>query len=44
MKISKNYLGSCSAYTELAIFDRLAGPGPGQVYETNEDPKETLLP
>ncbi len=30
--------GPAHAYTELAIFDRLAGPG--QVYETNEDLKK----
>ena len=30
--------GPAHAYTELAVFDRLAGPG--QVYETNEDLKK----
>ena len=33
--------GPAHAYTELAIFDRLAGPG--QVYETNEDLKKGLI-
>lgn len=33
--------GPAHAYTELAIFDRLAGPG--QVYETNEDLKVGLI-
>lgn len=33
--------GPAHAYTELAIFDRLAGPG--QVYETNEDLKKVSL-
>ena len=33
--------GSAHAYTELAIFDRLAGPG--QISETNEDLKKYLI-
>ena len=33
--------GPAHAYTELAVFDRLAGPG--QVYETNEDLKKGLI-
>lgn len=33
--------GPAHAYTELAIFDRLAGPG--QVYETNEDLKKGII-
>ncbi len=33
--------GPVHAYTELAVFDRLAGPG--QVYETNEDLKKGLI-
>ena len=33
--------GPAHAYTELAVFDRLAGPG--QIYETNEDLKKGLI-
>ena len=42
MKIPNKLSGvPAHAYTELAIFDRLAGPG--QVYETNEDLKKGLI-
>ncbi len=42
MKIPNKLSGDLAhAYTELAIFDRLAGPG--QVYETNEDLKKGLI-